>query len=216
MVKSNYRVVQAFLKRDAAAHPGGIGPFSNHPFSTGKHARFAQQCGEANASPFGTGEQAVERSGGDLGRFCLDVSAAVAWAFDEADVRLHGVAQEGFVRECERAADHAVKGKFVPVGVDIRNAVVVPFEVQAVGSESAFQQVEWRSGRACARAAGGGGEDALDFLLRFGGHAISGKSAARGLHPRGGIFPHNVAISGVGDTKARDPQASAQQVPAVQ
>ena len=84
----------------------------------------------------------------ELGRLLLIERARVAAAFYEGDARLHRVSGERLQSEDERSSDEAVDQQPVSIRVDIGDAGVVAFEVEAVRSDRAVEPL--KRGSRCA------------------------------------------------------------------
>jgi ABC-type amino acid transport substrate-binding protein len=70
------------------------------------------------------------------------VAIAVAGAFEKIKVALQWVAQQVFVAEPQGPVDVAVNSEAVLRGVNIWNAAVMPFKVQAVGCDNAVEGLQ--------------------------------------------------------------------------
>ena len=107
----------------------------------------------------------MHEPGSRLLRKLVPTGIAVSAAFDKQNVGADRIARQLPHREGECAPDLAMDQQPVLIDRDLRDAVVVPFEMQTAGRDRAFQIVQRGPRNAVARHAPVSGDPAHDAAL---------------------------------------------------
>ena len=124
-------VVEHLLERHASCVAGAVGALEQQPLGFRQQSGLVQEPGHRNARPLRAREKPMRLLDG-RGRGLEPVGETVARALQEMKPGHGGVAQQIVHAELERLPHHAVDHELVLGRIDVRRAVVMPFEEEPV------------------------------------------------------------------------------------